>query len=151
MSNEVRIVRLEPMKVAAALGFGPEPEALAWEALTHWAASEGLRLNEHRLFGFNNPSPTPGSPNYGYEQWLVLKERAIGSAEVQIKDVAGGLYAVMRCHGTPNPEIWQDLVRWREASPYRGAAHQWLEELVTPDLLGQWDQVMFDLYLPIAE
>jgi len=78
------------MKVAAALGFGPEPEALAWEALTHWAASEGLRLNEHRLFGFNNPSPTPGSPNYGYEQWLVLKERAIGSAEVQINRLGRG-------------------------------------------------------------
>ena len=56
-----------------------------------------------------------------------------------------------RCKGTPNPEIWQSLVRWREASPYRASQHQWLEELVTPALLGQWDEVEFDLYLPIAE
>ncbi len=151
MTEDVRIVRLEPMRVAAALGFGPEPEGQAWEALTRWAEAAGLALTDHRLFGFNNPSPTPGSPNYGYEQWLVLKGEAAPSAAVQVKPFAGGLYAVMRCAGTPNPEIWQSLVRWREASPYRAAHHQWLEELLTPDLLGQWEKVEFDLYLPIAE
>ncbi len=151
MTNDVRIVRLEPMRVAAALGFGPQPEELAWGALTRWAESEGMRLADHRLFGFNNPSPTPGSPNYGYEQWLVLKGQAFSSEEVSLKDVPGGLYAVMRCQGTPNPDIWMKLVRWREASTYRAAQHQWLEELLTPDLLGQWDRVEFDLFLPIAE
>ncbi len=151
MTNNVRIVRLEPMRVAAALGFGPQPEELAWGALTRWAESEGMRLADHRLFGFNNPSPTPGSPNYGYEQWLVLKGQAFSSDEVSLKDVPGGLYAVMRCQGTPNPDIWLELVRWRESSSYRAAQHQWLEECLTPDLLGQWDRVEFDLFLPIAE
>ncbi len=151
MTTDVRIVRLEPMRVASSLGFGREPEGLAWEALTRWAEGAGLKMTEHRLFGFNNPSPTPGSPNYGYEQWLVLKSDAAPTADAQIKTFTGGLYAVMRCKGTPNPEIWQSLVRWREASPYRASQHQWLEELVTPALLGQWDEVEFDLYLPIAE
>ena len=151
MTESVRIVRLEPMRVAASLGFGPEPEGLAWESLTRWAGDAGLALSEHRLFGFNNPSPAPGSPNYGYEQWLVLKGEAVAVGRLEIKDFPGGLYAVMRCKGTPNPAIWQSLVRWREASPYRAAHHQWLEELLTPDLLGQWDRVEFDLYLPIAE
>lgn len=151
MTEDVRIVRLESMRVAASLGFGPEPEGLAWEGLTHWAEAAGLALTEHRLFGFNNPSPTPGSPNYGYEQWLVLKGETVALGRLEVKDIPAGLYAVMRCKGTPNPKIWQSLVRWREASPYRAAHHQWLEELLTPDLLGQWDKVEFDLYLPIAE
>ena len=151
MSTEVRIVRLDAMHVAAALGFGPSPEPLAWEALTTWAEGEGLRLSEHRLFGFNNPSPAPGSPNYGYEQWLVLRGQALPAGSVQIKDVPGGLYAVMRCQGIPNPEIWMQLVRWREASPYRFGTHQWLEECLTSDLLGEPEQAQFDLYLPIAE
>lgn len=151
MTTDVRIVRLEPMRVAAALGFGAEPENLAWDALTRWAASEGLRLSEHRLFGFNNPSPTPGSPNYGYEQWLVLRGRAGSSDEVKFKDFPGGLYAVLRCQGIPNPTLWRELVRWRESSPYRAAHHQWLEECLTPDVLGDPGRVEFDLYLPIAE
>jgi hypothetical protein len=70
----VQIVRLEPTRVAAALGYGASPEMEAWGKLLAWAESQGLlaEIHKHRFFGFNNPNPSPGSPNYGYEQWMTV-------------------------------------------------------------------------------
>ena len=72
MDEQVRIVRLEPMRVACASGFGPSPEGEAWDTLIGWAKSQGLLddLDALRFFGYNNPDPSPGSPNYGYDQWV---------------------------------------------------------------------------------
>jgi DNA gyrase inhibitor GyrI len=149
---DVRVVRLEPLHVASALGFGPSPEAQAWETLMAWARAQGLAgdLKAHRFFGFNNPNPAPGSPNYGYEQWMTVGPEATAGEGVTIQDFAGGLYAVMLCPEIPSPERWGQLVQWREASAYPGAAHQWLEELLTPDIPFEagWK---FDLYLPIRD
>jgi DNA gyrase inhibitor GyrI len=77
-----------------------------------------------------------------------------GAGEVQIKDLAGGLYAVARCHGVPEiGATWQALLAWLEESPYRHGPHQWLEECFDPprDPMSPFDQVDFDLYLPISE
>ena len=38
----VRIEELRPMRVASFLGFGPEPETLAWKRLLEWARPRGL-------------------------------------------------------------------------------------------------------------
>ncbi len=153
---EVRIVRLEPMVVAAALGFGEQPELEAWNLIWSWVKALGLseKIKEHRFFGFNNPSPSPGSPNYGYEQWMTVAPNVSASGEVKIKAFAGGLYAVAHMQGIPNPDIWQQLVRWREESKYKPAHHQWLEECLTPtppEATRPYEQWEFDLYLPIAE
>lgn len=153
---DVRIVELPPLHYVAAYGFGREPEPLAWDKLLAWMKQRGLDFTGRRLFGFNNPSPTPGSPNYGYEEWLTMEagrdsqHLAEAGGDIREGHFAGGLYAVARCAGVPNPEVWGRLVQWRTASPYRPAHHQWLEELLTPERIGQWDQVEFDLYLPIA-
>lgn len=147
---EVRIVALEPMRVAMAYGFGKEPEGVAWENMRGWAAEQGINLEDHRFFGFNQPDPTPGSPNYGYELWMTVGPEVEGSGEVRIKDAPGGLFAVTRCEGLHViGEVWQALTRWREASSYASAGHQWLEECLTLDATALEDYV-FDLYLPVA-
>jgi DNA gyrase inhibitor GyrI len=69
--------------------------------------------------------------------------------EVKIKELSGGLYAVTRWEAIPNPEIWKQLVLWRESSRYKSAHHQWLEECLNP--LEELDKLIFDLYLPIGE
>ena len=71
---EVRIIQLEPMRVASTHGFGASPETLTWDKLTVWAKERGLWPGEtpRRFFGFNNPDPSPGSPNYGYETWMTV-------------------------------------------------------------------------------
>jgi DNA gyrase inhibitor GyrI len=148
---EVRIVTLEALRCAGASGFGPEPESIAWETLLKWAEPIGLLSRPHRFFGYNNPDPSPGSPNYGYDQWITVDATIQPVEPIKIKEFSGGLYAVTRCVGVQNiPTTWKQLVVWCEDSPYRTAHHQWLEECLTPPDTNM-DKLEFDLYLPIAE
>ena len=39
---EVRIVNLEPLRVASASGFGEQPELEAWDKILSWANSQGV-------------------------------------------------------------------------------------------------------------
>ena len=152
--TDVRIVRLEPLRVASALGFGAEPESLAWQKILAWAERNGvLKDTEARRFGFNNPSPSAGSPNYGYEQWVTVGPDAQGDGEVEIKTFGGGLYAVARCNLGHIGEVWRDLVAWRERSRYRPAHHQWLEDRqpAADHGRGRRERRELDLYLPIAD
>jgi len=146
---EVRIIQLEPLRVASALGFGQEPEHQAWQKLLAFAKEKDLMNHKPRFFGFNNPSPSAGSPNYGYEQWVTVGPEVAAKDEITVKTFPGGLYAVLRCPGIPDPDIWRKLVVWREHSAYKPANHQWLEELLSPPEAPE-EQMVFDLYLPIA-
>ena len=154
---EVRIATLDAFKVASFLGFGKSPEDLAYAQLFPWARSKGLLddLTKHRMFGFNNPDPSPGSPNYGYEVWIVIDPDDVSKDDdIEVKTYAGGLYAVTRCV-VPKGNIevisttWKKLVAWRENSQYRCGSHQWLEESLPLDLPDT--EFVLDLYLPIAE
>jgi DNA gyrase inhibitor GyrI len=152
---EVRIVKLEPMRVASVWGFGKEPETEAWAKLEAWAKPKGLfDPAGNDIYGFNNPDPSPGSPNYGYELWVKVGPDIAPEDDVRLKDFGGGLYAVARCEiPSGNYEVigttWKKLVTWREASTYKSACHQWLEKSVPNDKPGI--EFILDLYLPIAE
>ena len=148
----VKVVKLEPMRVVSASGFGEQPETEAWEKILTWAKSQGIANYEsYRFFGFNNPNPSPGSPNYGYEQWITGGMDIKPAEGIEIKDFSGGLYAVAHCEGIQNiGDVWKQLVIWREGSQYKEAHHQWLEECFTPEAENLEDYV-FDLYAPIAE
>src|SRR5512135_1683298 len=117
----VRIVQLPALRVASAYGFGESPEARAWQTLLDWARACGLAdWSAHRFFGFNNPSPAVGSPNYGYEQWMTIDPGVVGSGAVTVKDFPGGMYAVTRCQGLEHiMRVWAELAAWAEAGPYR--------------------------------
>jgi effector-binding domain-containing protein len=149
---DVRIANLEPMRVASAFGFGEQPETLAWTKILAWASAQGYEdLGKQRFFGFNNPSPSPGSPNYGYEQWMTGGAEVVGNDDIEIKEFPGGLYAVTRSEGLQNiSENWMKLAVWREDSNYKTAHHQWLEECFTPRAEKLEDYV-FDLFAPIVE
>ncbi len=151
--QDVRIVQVAPMRVVSFYGFGESPELTAWQKLIDWAGPHGLLVNpgDYRIFGFNNPSPSPGSPNYGYEFWLTVDPDALDDAAVTIREFAGGRYAVTRCQGVENiTKTWSELVKWLVERPYQHGSHQWLEEhLGTVDApVEEW---IFDLYAPIAE
>lgn len=147
----VRITRLEPMRVAATLGFGPNPEIEAWEKLLKWASAHGLLDRPHRFFGFNNPNPVPGSPDYGYEQWMTIGSEVDADADVEIKNVEGGLYAVLPCNGIATiTEDWGRLFDWVEAGPHQIDDRPCLEELLTPPER-PYEEYVFDLYLAITD
>jgi effector-binding domain-containing protein len=151
---EVRIVELEPMRVATALGFGESPEPIAWGKILAFGESRGLLkdLDKVRFFGFNNPDPSPGSPNYGYEQWMTVGEEVEAEGDVKIKDFEGGVYAVTRFKDLNRiGNVWKALVVWQEDSKYRRGNHQWLEEQISPPDTASFEDLIFDLYLPIME
>jgi DNA gyrase inhibitor GyrI len=156
---DVRIVRLEPMRVASALGFGESPEPIAWKKLLTWAETRGLLddLDSVRFFGFNNPNPSPGSPNYGYEQWITVGPDVTAEGDVEIKEFAGGLYAVTRCKSIHQiMEIWKSLGAWLKESSYKMGQHQWLEECLTKPTSAELEEIPLedfemDLYCPIQE
>jgi DNA gyrase inhibitor GyrI len=152
----VQIVELEPMRVASFWAFGESPEVEAWEKLLAWARPEGLLDDpeEHPLFGFNNPDPSPGSPNYGYEVWITVGPDVMPEGEARILDFAGGLYAVARCEVVNGQyevigSTWKKLVVWREDSQYKAGTHQWLEKSLP--LTPPHTDFVLDLYLPIAQ
>ena len=150
---EVKIIKLKPMRMMSAYGFGPEPEGIAFEKISAFAQSKGL-IKEGAppgTFGFNNPNPSEGSPNYGYEIWLPVSPDVEPEGDLRIISFDGGLYATTTFQGLQNiGQVWGELVKWRENSTYKCGNHQWLEEpLVWGDLpIEEW---IFTIYLPIME
>ena len=151
----VTIVRLDPIRVACVSGFGAGPEEIAFDKMRRLVEKTGLDQDgqTHRFFGFNNPSPTAASPNYGYDVWVTVSPAFEPVGDAKVLTFPGGLYAVTRTHpisGEEIPAAWQQLVAWRERSRYRPAPHQWLEEHIG-DIRLSFPDLDLDLYLPIAE
>ena len=160
---EIRIVKHKKMRMASVLGFGTSPELEAWEKLLNWAGEKGLLgdLGKVRFFGFNNPNPSQGSPNYGYELWITISSEIEGDKGIKVKEFPGGLYAVLSCVGAGNIfPAWQKLVVWCEESIYDIGEGQPLEELLNPELFIKTDgtfeslesfadALRFELYLSV--
>jgi len=151
---DVRIVELEPMRMASAYGFGSSPEGMAHEKMNAFLEARNLLDGygaKYRHFGFNNPNPSVGSPNYGYEIWVEVGAEVEPEGDIRIVDFCGGLYAVTRFENLENiGPVWKELAFWREGSKFKPGRHQWLENLLNPretDLA----KLVFDLYLPVAE
>jgi DNA gyrase inhibitor GyrI len=153
---DVRIVRLNPMRVASWRAVSRTPERDAWQKLAAWAEPKGLlnNLEKHPVFGFNNPNPSPERPEYGYEFWIRIDAKNEPEGDIEVKEFPGGLYAVTTCQlqGDPLgnvPEIWMMLGEWVQSSD-----HKWrpTHELEKPqDPLASEDDMVLDLFLPITE
>lgn len=133
--EKVEIVVLPPLRVATAWGFGPGPEEIAWAKLEAWARPLGLLdAPGARVFGFNNPNPSAGSPNYGYEFLVTVDEDVMPGPEIRIGELQGGRYAVMPARvetdpGTDIPAAWRRLDKWVAQHGHRMGHQQWLEEM----------------------
>ena len=152
--DDIRAVELPPLRVVCLNGFGDGPEGQAFEKTLAWAKAHNLLDLPHRLFGYNNPDPTPGSPNYGYDVWMTVDASVNADGEARIIEFPGGLYAVLRIEVKSPwddiPAAWQRLVKWRENSPYHEGRHQWLEEHIGPlNEIVNTLPLTLDLFLPI--
>lgn len=155
MSNlQVRIETLPKMRMISAYGFGAAPEEMAMKKMAAFMEEKGLLEGygtTYPHYGFNNPSPSAGSPNYGYEIWVAVPAGVQPCGDLKEVQFGGGLYAVTRFENLEAiGSVWQALVQWREASPYQAAHHQWLERLFNP-LEPDLSKRVFELYLPIRE
>ena len=152
---DVRISTLEPMRVVSFHAFGPSPELDAAAKLVEWAKPKGFldEPKKHRIFGFNNPNPSTGTPNYGYEFWIQLEPDTEVEKGVSVKEFEGGLYAVTRSYGIENiTATWMKLAEWVENnSKYRYGTQQILEEHVGPFPFEVSEDFTLDLYCSIKE
>lgn len=152
----VEIIRLDPMRVASAYGFGDNPEEQAWQKLVAWAGPRGFlkNLTVNPVFGFNNPYPTQSHPRYGYEFWMKVSPEIEPAGDVRIVEFMGGTYAVTRCDTEGHPEKtvparWQLLAAWCRESHRTLGRQPALEKFLTmPDDL---KHLVIDLYCPLAD
>jgi len=135
----VRIVELEVRPVASYRAVGESPEDKAWEGIYSWAEANGLtELPSTRFFGFNNPGPSKGESEYGYEFWVTLPEgfKPTGDAgiDVQFKEFPGGLFAVTATSLDTFDvgEKWRELARWLKQSKFEPIMGRCYEEHISP-------------------
>lgn len=151
-NSQPKIVELKPMTVASYTARGTHPEKAAFKEVHKWVTGGGVPGHEKpRYFGFDNPPPSAGKDEYGYEVWATAPPCAAGSGPVKIKQFSGGLYAVMRTDLATIGQSWKDLIAWREASSYKAGSHRCLEEHLTLPVDNPDDAVKIDLYLPISK
>ncbi len=159
---EVKIVKLEPMRVASVRAVSTTPERDAWEKLSSWAQPRGLLedIDKHPVFGFNSPNPSPGQKKYGYEFWIRVDPDTQPSGDVEIKKFKGGLYAVTTCKLKEEMaseffkkegylESYKNIVDWVKSSKYTMGKHQCLEKAHDPTASDE--ELTLDLYCPIEK
>jgi DNA gyrase inhibitor GyrI len=135
-NSHVTLVTIPTLHVISAWAYSASPENEAWEKLKAFAEPLGLLQSEKKpiIFGFNNPCPSIGSPNYGYEFCLVTDPSVKATGDLKGKELPGGLYAHMEFDPTGTdfsvsiPAAWERLNAWAVASSYQQGQHQWLEE-----------------------
>jgi len=153
MDADVRIMTLKPFRAAVANAYGPSPEPEAIEEIFEYASKNGLLKPGVRFFGDNNPYPSAGTPDYGYDMYMTVGPEAQPEGKIEMRDFPGGLYAVMHCEGDPSMlfATWQELVAWAKNSKYDLVTDQCLEEHLYEDVVssGSTKLAGFDLYLRI--
>jgi len=161
--HSVQIVELPSMRVASFHAISKTPEMDALAKLRSWAEPLGLldNLENHPVFGFNNPNPIQGKEEYGYEFWIRVGSSIDTADEVTLKDIEGGLYAVTTCRLKEEMESdffaeygflqsWKKLKNWVLNSPdYELEKRPCLER--SHDPLASEENLILDLYIPIRE
>jgi DNA gyrase inhibitor GyrI len=157
---EVRLERLETMHAAHAHAFSETPEEDAWSKLEAWAKPKGL-LEEGigtRVFG-RNTYPTDNPEPHGYEFFLTVGPGIEPEGDINIREIPGGLYAVLRFKNLDNiGRAWEHLWKWTKESRYehigwRKGEHGWcngFEEHLNW-LEGSPNQWIFDLWVQLKE
>ena len=157
---DIKVLKqIEPVRVAYYCYFGKSPESNAFIVMRDWITKSGLKLDEqkHRIFGYDNPSPSsPEQDVYGYEVCVTIEDEFIvDDPIVKTKILEGGLYAVTGVKRDGNGDIgneimkvWQRFQNWISDSKYVYGGHQWLEEHLGFD--EDFNHIGgIDLYMPV--
>lgn len=151
----VRIMRLEPMRVARFRAKGKEPEALALGYLQRWLLDQRLRDPKSvRLFGFDVETSAVEHRRgiRGYEVWAPVPEAVRPSAGVGIRRVPSGLYAVLHVRDAlvdPQARIpagWKALAAWVQ----RSREVRLTEGLCLEEHIASGGSVHLDLLAPVV-
>ena len=160
MDMEVRLERLETMRAAHVHAFSESPEEDAWKKMVAWAKPKGLLEEDSgtRVFG-RNTYPTDAPEPHGYEFFLTVGAEVEAEGDIDIREIPGGLYAVLRFEGLENmKDAWERLWNWIKESEHehigwRKGEHGWhngFEEHLNPleESMQKW---IFDLWVQLKE
>ena len=94
---EVRIDRLETLRVANTHVISDSPEEDAWHKMSAWAIPRGLfeKGLGTRVFG-RNTYPTNETEPHGYEFFLTIDSGIEPEDDIEVKEITGGLYRTGR-------------------------------------------------------
>jgi len=159
---EIRIVYLPPAEVASYQYVGENPEDSAGEMILEFIRKTGLAgiKPDFRLYGFNNPSPSEGQKEYGYEFWATIPEDMEVEAPLKKKHFDGGLYAA-HCIKMGDFHEWEGFIRqvleseeyegdWREPRGMDGLLEEELN-IYTNVVEGTRENIQLDLLFPIKK
>lgn len=98
---EVRIERIQPMRLAFVRHVGPYPEVgVAWGKLMSWAGRRGLLGPRTKILGIVHDDPEVTPPDkVRYDACLVVDARVEPEGEVGVQEIPTGEYAVTTHHG----------------------------------------------------
>ena len=160
MDMEVRLERLETMRAAHVHAFSESPEEDAWKKMVAWAKPKGLLEEDSgtRVFG-RNTYPTDATEPHGYEFFLTVGAEVEAEGDIDIQEIPGGLYAVLRFEGLENmKDAWERLWNWIKESEHehigwQKGEHGWhngFEEHLNPleESMQKW---IFDLWVQLKE
>ncbi len=164
--SDIRIIELPPMKVASVRVISKSPENDAWAKMREWAEPLGFfdDLEQHPVFGFNNPNPSPGKKEYGYEFWIRVEpdfeaDASMNKQGISLKNFEGGLYAVTTCrlleemqsdHFKKHNQLpsWKRLMDWLTSSKdYKKDKRLGLERQHDPH--ASIEDLRLDIHMPI--
>jgi len=159
--DEVRLERLKKMHVASFHAVSDTPEEDAWKKLETWAKSKGLfkKTTEARVFG-RNTYPTKNPEPHGYEFLMTIEENVEAEGDVKIKEIPGGLYAVLRFTDLNNiGKAWEKLWTWIKESKHehvgwKKGEHGWCtsyEEHLTWYERKPPEEWVFDLWVDLKK
>lgn len=151
---DVQFIRLLPMRVVSFHAVSETPENDAYKKLREWAEPKGYfdDLDKNPIYGFNNPDPSPGKKEYGYEFWLVV-DSEFKSDEVTVKDIPESFNVVTRCIAE-NPEkdiveAWKKILQWIKKHKIKFAGRCGIEKVIVPSHSGEG--FILDIYIPVEE
>jgi len=148
----VRLVKLPRLRVAYVRAISKTPEDDAMKKIKAWAEPKGFFDNpaRHMIFGYNNPSPSPGKDEYGYEIIVTVGPEVKPEGDIQIKEIPGGLYVVTRCKGVESIyETWMALYKYElDKERWASTTMPGLEEHLNSHE-ARHSEYLLDLYFPI--
>jgi DNA gyrase inhibitor GyrI len=156
---EVRIEKLGTLRAAHAYALSDTPEDDAYKKLMEWVERKGLSKKGVRLFG-RNTYPTDNPEPHGYEFFLTISPDVRPEGDIDVKEVPGGLYAVLRFKNLGKiREAWQQLWQWIDESKYehvgwKKGEHGWVdgfEEHLNWHENKPQNEWTFDLWVQVKE
>ncbi len=147
----VRLVTIPRLEAVLSHADGAHPETAAHTPLLAWARPHGLLDDPGvvMLLGRNNPCPTPGRPDYGYDSMLAAAGPLPAAPGLEPATIPPGTWAVVRCSLANITERWGFLYAWVRASGREPCGHG-LEELLTEVDESRPHATVLDLWLPLS-